>query len=233
MSERLGVILVAAGRSARMGFDKIWASLGGRPLVQHSLETLVRAPGVDDLVLVVAAEHLARARALCASLGLKARVCAGGERRRDSVAAGLATLPDVAWLAVHDAARPFVPAESIARGLEAARETGAAVAALPARDTIKRVVSGRVVETLPRAELWIVQTPQVFRASLLRDALTWTDDDVTDEAALVEAMGGLVTVFAGSDHNWKITTAGDLELAHALAARRAERMRRAHEGAYA
>jgi 2-C-methyl-D-erythritol 4-phosphate cytidylyltransferase len=121
---------------------------------------------------------------------------------------------------VHDAARPFISADLVARGLAAAQATGAAVAALPSTDTIKRVVGGVVVETLQREELWNVQTPQVFRSELLRVALDLPDRDITDEATLVERMGGRVQVFPGSDANWKITTPAHLDLARALIAAR-------------
>jgi len=142
-------------------------------------------------------------------------VCSGGRERRDSVAAGLDQLEACEWVVVHDAARPFVTGELIERGLQSARATGAAVAAVPARDTMKRVVDGSVLGTVPRQEIWSVQTPQVFRTNLLREALQSADQDITDEATLVERRGGEVRVFFGSEENWKITTPTDLELAAA------------------
>jgi 2-C-methyl-D-erythritol 4-phosphate cytidylyltransferase len=144
------------------------------------------------------------------------KVVAGGERRRDSVAAGLAALDDCEWIVVHDGARPFVTADLVVRGLANARETGAAIAALPTRDTIKRVDGLDVVETLSRAELWAVQTPQIFRRDLLAAALASTTADVTDEATLVERIGGAVRVFEGSAANFKITTPDDMEIARAM-----------------
>jgi 2-C-methyl-D-erythritol 4-phosphate cytidylyltransferase len=225
--ELLGAVVVAAGRSTRMGFDKLWADLGGRPVLAWSLAALSASASVDRLVVVTSDDRRDDAWRLVGRTvpaGLRGRVVPGGERRRDSVAAGLAALGECAWLLVHDAARPFLTEATIARGLDAMRMTGACVAALPARDTIKRVRADRtVVETPPREELWTVQTPQLFRRDLLLDALSATDDDATDEAALVERIGGTVRVFEGDTMAFKITTPDDLEIARALLAVRQRR----------
>jgi 2-C-methyl-D-erythritol 4-phosphate cytidylyltransferase len=218
--ERVGAVLVAAGRSTRMGFDKLWAVLENRPVVDWSLQAIAASRAVDRLVLVVARERLADAAVLIAPYELPAMAVPGGERRRDSVAAGVGVLADCGWVLVHDGARPFLTPELVRRGLDAARGTGAAVAAVPVRDTIKRVRGSVVVQTLARAELWAVQTPQVFRRDLLRDALGASDEDVTDEATLVERRGGTVHVFPGDGSNLKITMPEDLELARALIERR-------------
>ena len=218
--ERVGAVLVAAGRSTRMGFDKLWAELENRPVVDWSLQAIAASCAVDRLVLVVARERLADAALLIAPYELPAMAVPGGERRRDSVAAGVRVLADCRWVLVHDGARPFLTPELVRRGLDAARGTGAAVAAVPVRDTIKRVRGSVVVQTLARAELWAVQTPQVFRRDLLRDALGASDEDVTDEATLVERCGGAVRVFPGDGSNLKITMPEDLELARALIERR-------------
>jgi 2-C-methyl-D-erythritol 4-phosphate cytidylyltransferase len=225
--ELLGAVVVAAGRSTRMGFDKLWADLGGRPLLAWSLATLAASASVDRLVVVTSEDRHDDAWRLVGRTvpaRLRGRVVPGGERRRDSVAAGLAALGDCDWLLLHDAARPFLNEATIARGVDAVRLTGACVAALPARDTIKRVRADRtVVETPPREELWTVQTPQLFRRDLLLDALAATDDDVTDEAALVERLGGTVRVFEGDLMGFKITAPDDLEIARALLAVRQRR----------
>jgi 2-C-methyl-D-erythritol 4-phosphate cytidylyltransferase len=200
-----------------MGFDKLWTPLAGQLVIQYALDQLLASPLIDRIALVVARDRQPDAERLVQNCGDRVTLCLGGERRRDSVAAGLAALGDCGWVLVHDAARPFLQVDLIARGLEAARATGAAVAAIPARDTVKRVADGLVVETPPRAELWLVQTPQVFRHDLLCAALE-LPDDVTDEATLVERLGGRVRVFTGDDTNWKITTPADLRLAEALLA---------------
>src|SRR5688572_5961640 len=145
-----------------MGFDKIWAPLRNRPVLSYSLEVLAACSEIAEIALVVSPEMEQPARTLGEKFSRQVSVCLGGVERRDSVAAGRGLLPDCDWLLVHDAARPFLTVDLILRGLQAARETGAAIAALPARDTIKRVLAGLVVETLPRDELWCVQTPQIF-----------------------------------------------------------------------
>lgn len=219
----VGAIIVAAGTSKRAGFDKVFAALEGRPVLAHSLETLARAPSVDRIVLVLAhfnlhlGEQLARSR----DWGRPVTVCLGGQRRQDSVAAGLAALGATTWVLVHDAARPLVTVGMVERGLEAARETGAAIAAVPAVDTIKVVDAGRrVVATPDRASLWAVQTPQVFRYDLLADAYRAGGGEVTDDATLLERRGHVVKVYEGEPDNIKITLPGDLELAAFLLERR-------------
>jgi len=144
-------------------------------------------------------------------------VCLGGLRRQDSVAAGLRLLGDCGWVIIHDGARPLVTVALIERALAAARETGAAVPAVPVKDTIKAVDGeGFVRETLPRADLRAVQTPQVFRADIIRAAYQATTDDVTDDASLVERLGCRVKLFPGADDNIKITTPEDLLIAGVL-----------------
>jgi 2-C-methyl-D-erythritol 4-phosphate cytidylyltransferase len=204
------IVLVAAGASTRMGFDKLWADLEGKPLVAHALAA-ARQAGPTELVLVVAAERLEQARGLAAD----AHVVAGGARRRDSVAQGVAaTTAD--WITVHDAARALVPPHLFAAGLAAAGATGAAIPVLPMVDTIKQVENGRVRGTLPRVEYVRVQTPQVFRRDLLKRALASCDLDVTDEAALVERLGLPVATFPGHERAFKVTTPLDFELARTV-----------------
>ncbi len=204
------IILVAAGASTRMGFPKLWADVCGRPLLAHALQAAQAAPPTE-LVIVVAPDRLQAAR----SLAPYANVVPGGARRRDSVGAGLAA-SQAGWLAIHDAARALAPAELFARGLQAAQRTGAAIPAIPLKDTIKRVADSRVVATPPRSEHVLIQTPQVFRRDVLLRALALTDEDVTDEAALVEQLGIEVAVFEGDERAFKVTTPVDFALARAL-----------------
>jgi 2-C-methyl-D-erythritol 4-phosphate cytidylyltransferase len=204
------VVLVAAGASTRMGFPKLWADVCGQPLLAHAVAA-ASAANPAELVVVCAADRLAQVR----SLAPAACVVAGGARRRDSVAAGLwaSTAP---WLAVHDAARALAPAELYVRGLEAAQASGAAIPGVPLKDTIKRVSEAHVTHTPSRAEHVAVQTPQIFRRDVLERALALTDEDVTDEAALVEQLGIRVAVFEGDERAFKVTTPLDLALARAL-----------------
>jgi 2-C-methyl-D-erythritol 4-phosphate cytidylyltransferase len=204
----LAIVLVAAGQSTRMGFPKLWADLGGRSVVEHAVSAAC-AVGAREVVLVLSADRIAD----FTHPGV--RVVAGGARRRDSVAAGVAACR-CEWLAIHDAARALAPADLYQRGLQAAQPTGAAIPVVPLKDTIKRVADGLVVATPARAEHVVVQTPQVFRRDLLERALASSDRDVTDEAALLEQLGVAVATFAGDERALKITTPLDLALARAL-----------------
>ena len=207
------IVLVAAGASTRMGFPKLWADVGGQPLLAHAIAAATAA-GPVELIVVSAEDRLDEVRRLAPH----ATVIAGGARRRDSVAAGLAVCQVAQWVAVHDAARAFAPPELFLRGVQAAQASGAAIPALPLTDTIKRVAHGRVVATPSRAEHVAVQTPQIFRRDLLQQALALTDEDVTDEAALMERLGVAVAVFSGHERAFKVTTPLDLALARTLLA---------------
>jgi len=143
----------------------------------------------------------------------------GGERRRDSVRAGLDALADCDYVVVHDGARPLVTKALIDAALAGARETGAALCAVPVSDTVKRTDdAGLVRSTVSRAGLWLAQTPQAFRTELLLRAHEATEIDATDDAALVELLGEPVRVVMGSPRNLKVTTPADLRLAEALLA---------------
>jgi len=143
-------------------------------------------------------------------------VIAGGTRRQDSVRIGLDTLAEVdprcKWVMIHDGARPFVTAEILEEGLKTVQKQQAAVAAVPVKDTIKQVQNGRIYATLDRAQLWIVQTPQVFSFPLIQQAhhSSFAQEDVTDDATLLERMGHHVAIFPGAYTNIKITTLEDL-----------------------
>jgi len=220
--ESVGAIIAAAGRSGRMGGrDKLFAVVGGRPLLAHTLIAFDVCRGVDRVVLVLSPESMERGRELVAEAGFSkvAAVCQGGERRQDSVCNGLDALASCQWVVVHDGARPLVTAELIERGLEAAKETGAAIAALPIGDTIKEVEPpGLIGRTLSRGQLRAAQTPQVFRYDILRQAHQRAQGEATDDAALVEKLGYQVKVFEGSPRNIKVTTTADLVIVEALLA---------------
>jgi 2-C-methyl-D-erythritol 4-phosphate cytidylyltransferase len=217
---KVGVIIVAAGESLRMqGVDKILAPLGGKPVLAWSIETFEECPEVDRIILVNSEKHLGPVK--CLTVDHKwtkvADVCVGGQRRQDSVAAGLKMLGQCEWVIIHDGARPLVSRDIIERGLKAAKETGAAIAAVPVTDTIK--AAGKdltVIETPPRSHLWAVQTPQIFRFAIIEEAYRQAKGDVTDDAMLVENIGGKVKIYMGSYDNIKITTPYDLKVAELL-----------------
>ena len=212
------VILLAAGSSSRMGgADKLWADLGGAPLIARSLRTLAATRGVTRLVIVAPAERHAALLEIAAATSVDAVCVEGGARRQDSVAAGIAAAPDAAFYLVHDGARPLVSPEVVARVLAGARETGAAVPAVPVTDTIKRVDGGgRVEETVDRSSLRAVQTPQGFAGEVLRRAHAELHDEATDDASVVERLGLPVAVVEGDPANLKVTTPADLAVAGAL-----------------
>lgn len=219
----VGAIIVGAGRATRMGGqDKIFAPLAGRPLLAYSLSTFEASRFINFIAIVLSEENLPRGQALLREGRYRkvVAVCAGGERRQDSVRAGLAALPPCDYVAVHDAARPLVTTDLIRRGVESATAAGAAIAAMPVKDTIKRVDErGRVIETPPRDMLWAAQTPQIVAKETLERAFALADArglTVTDEAGLLEAAGLPVTVFAGSYDNIKVTTPEDLLIAASL-----------------
>lgn len=216
-------VLLAAGRSARMGGgDKLLAPLAGKPVLAHSLAALAACDDIAHVVVVTSpANRAAAARIARAHGGGKVRALAtGGAERQDSAAAGLAALPRAELVAVHDGARPLVEAADFSEGLRIARELGAAVAGAPLVDTVKRVdARERVLDTPPRAELRAVATPQVFcRDLLLRAHRAAAADGVsaTDDAALVERLGEPVAVYPSQRRNLKITTADDLLIAETL-----------------
>lgn len=218
-------ILVAAGRGERLGAarPKAFLELGGRSLLERSAAAFEAAAGVDGVVAVVPAEQAEEARRLLAACARLRAVVPGGERRQDSVQAGLAAAqagPDDVVL-IHDAARPFVEPALIESVAAAAREHGAALPVLALVDTVKRVRDGRVLETLDRDELFGAQTPQGFRLGLLRQALAAAAArglTLTDECLAVELDGQAVRAVPGSERNRKITTPADLEWARALLA---------------
>ena len=218
--EKVGAVIVAAGKSERMGdVDKMFASLGGEPLLLRTTRPFQQSPLIDQVVVVVSGEREIQCRHLVTGpqWSKVSDVCLGGRRRQDSVAEGLKRLANCDWAVIHDGARPLVTVELIERGLEAAKETGAAVAAVPVTDTIKvSDEDGNVRETPPRQNLWAVQTPQVFSIKIIRDAYQNADEDVTDSASLVERLGYRVKIFMGSDNNIKVTTPADLALAEIL-----------------
>jgi 2-C-methyl-D-erythritol 4-phosphate cytidylyltransferase len=212
-------VLVAAGRGERLGEDrpKAFARLGDLPLVAEPLRRLEESGAVDGIVVVAPPEWEEPTILLAEQIGAsKVSACVtGGASRAESVRAGLDEVPaDAAVVLVHDAARPFLPPEVIDRLLEALAEGfDGAVPGLPVSDTVKRTAAGGVVvETLPRADLAAVQTPQAFVASVLRSAFSASDalSLATDCASLVEAAGGRVKVVAGDERLLKVTTRADL-----------------------
>ena len=219
-SSNLGVVIVAAGSSQRMaGINKLFASLGGKPLLAWSVDTCQRYGLVQQIVLVLNDEDLARSQKLKIERGWsKVTLCPGGSRRQDSVREGLRHVRDCDWVMIHDGARPFLTLDLIRDGLKVVGKTEAAVAAVPVKDTIKLADDdGLIGETLQRDRLWAAQTPQIFSFNVITRAYGKLAEEVTDDAAAVERLGYVVQLYMGDYKNIKVTTTEDLALARIIA----------------
>lgn len=222
-------VIVAAGRATRMGagMDKLFLQVAGRPVLAHTWQRFEDAPSIHEVILVVRDGTQAAVAELAAQCGFRKphRLVVGGAERQDSVANGLAALaPGAEIVAIQDAARPCVTVELIEATIAAARETGAAIAAEPVRDTIKETADGTtVLRTLDRSRLWAAQTPQTFRVEIIRRALAEVRRRglmVTDDAAACEWIGQPVRLVPSPAPNPKITVPGDLPLIELLLAGR-------------
>jgi len=218
--QKVGAVIVAAGESQRMGgVDKLWALLGGKPVLARVADTFQNCSLIDQIVIILNEQNLKRGKQLVAEQGWSkiTDVCPGGKRRQDSVVAGLSRLRNCNWVVIHDGARPLVTVDLIKQGLVESKKTGAAVAAVPVTDTIKVAGDDRIVhQTPPRQNLWAVQTPQVFLLDIITEAYQQAKGEVTDDASLVEQSGYRVKLYMGSYDNIKITTPDDLALAEVL-----------------
>lgn len=216
-------ILLCAGRGERLGagLDKALTPLAGRPLFLWSLETLERSDAIHGIVVVGPVRPLEE-RLAADGLGARKVVAwtEGGRERQHSVARGLAALPaECTHVAIHDAARALVGAAVVSRVVGDALTHGAAIAAVPLADTLKRTSLETIETTVPRQGLWCAQTPQVFRRDWIEAAHAAAKTQATDDAALVESLGHPVRVTMGDPLNFKITTPQDLALAEAWLSR--------------
>jgi len=221
-----GAVIVAAGESKRMGGeDKLFALIGGEPLLARVIAAFNDCPAIEQIVVVIREEKLAEVRKMILGHDWSKEIdtCTGGARRQDSVKAGLDSLEKCEWVVIHDGARPLVTPDLIDTGLKTAKDTGVAVAAVPVTDTIKVAGGDRIVQYTPaRESLWAVQTPQVFRSDIINKAYRRLKEDVTDDASLVEKLGYEVKLYRGSYDNIKVTTPEDLALAEVLWRKRQE-----------
>jgi 2-C-methyl-D-erythritol 4-phosphate cytidylyltransferase len=209
--------------------DKIFAAVAGKPVLWQVLQIFQGCSVVDQAVVVLNEASVERGLRLVEEgrFSKVVAVCAGGQRRQDSVAEGLKRLDGCSWVVIHDGARPCLTVELVERGLEEARQTGAAIAAVPLKETVKVVDSEGVIASTPRREnLWAAQTPQIFRFDLITEAHRMVNGEVTDDASLVEALGHKVKVYMGSYDNIKVTTPEDLALAETILRMRNESRRR-------
>lgn len=228
-NQEVGVIIVAAGRGTRMGTkeSKQYLMLKSKPIIVHTLEKFYRHPLISQIVLVTGKADVVRCEDWIKQYGLqgKVQVVEGGNERQHSVYQGLLAI-SMPWVLVHDGVRPFVADEHITSCYAAAREYGAAVLAVPVKDTIKQVnEQGEVIGTPRRESLWAIQTPQAFRSSdLLRAHENASLEGFvgTDDAMLIERLGMQVKVVEGDYRNMKITTPEDLIYAEFITSRNSE-----------
>ena len=222
----LSAIIVAAGASERMGFDKVFAPLGGKPVIAHTIDAFERTNCVDEIVLVGRSDSLTELRKLLGPQSKVSDIVAGGAERQDSVRIGLQHVDTSAdFIAVHDAARPLITPEKIARVFEVCRQHGAAALAEPVTDTLKRADPDLIVtESVDRDQLFAMQTPQVFGRELLvkaYEAIGAKKASVTDEVSAVEQLGRKVVLVPNQDFNFKITYPRDFPLAEFVFSQRA------------
>lgn len=220
-------IIVAAGSSLRMGFDKLLAPLAGKPVIVHSVCAFEICPEVESIILVTKKERVEEFKKLLLKEKFRKvlKVIAGGAERHLSVWRGLKAMSaDTQFIAIHDGARPLTTPRLIADCLALARETGAACCAAQIPDTVKRADAEQFVsESVERSGLWAMQTPQIFSTTVILQAyanLIANKETVTDEVSAVQRLGKKISLLRNDDWNFKITLPRDLELAeHVLAAR--------------
>jgi 2-C-methyl-D-erythritol 4-phosphate cytidylyltransferase len=230
--ERVVALIVAGGdpsgrtEAATGGFDRIFANLGGQPVLAHTISTFEACTAVDEIIVVVSKANLQRAWRLAASQGWRkvTKIVPGGARRQDSVSHGLQAMGECGWVIIHDGARPFVTCHLIENCLATAYEVGAAIVAVPSREAVKMVNHAAMVRATPnRSDIWYVQTPQVFRTDLIVAAYRNAFGEVSDDSVLLERSGQPVKVCMGTYDNMKINDADDLILAQAILQKRARR----------
>lgn len=224
----LAAIIVAAGSSRRLGFDKLSTPIAGKPLIVHTVDAFEATKCVDEIVIVTRADRIEEFKAMVRTTGKVAAIVAGGEHRHNSVEAGLRHVNEnTRFVAVHDGARPLVTPGAIEQVFDLARKHDAASLAEAVRDTLKRVTSDLVVrESVDRNQVYAMQTPQVFERKLLEQAYAAVSKNgqlVTDEVSAVELLGRKVFLVPNDEVNFKITYPRDLDLAEAVLLQRGKR----------
>ena len=219
----LTAILVAAGSSQRMGFDKLFAAIAGKPVIAHTIRAFERANSVDGIVVVAREDRHDEIKTIVRDEKFqKVRsIMPGGKHRQDSVRAGLNHLdPVTRYVAVHDAARPLITPEKIDRVFQQCAHHGAAALAEPINDTLKRADSDLLVSSsVDRHQLYAMQTPQIFERQLIEEAYraVYAENiSVTDEVSAVERLGRKVVLVLNDDFNFKITYPRDLPVAELI-----------------
>ena len=225
----LTAIIVAAGSSRRIGFDKLFETIAGRPVIAHTIDAFELADSVAEIIVVTRKDRCNEIRKISRDQSFKKiqAIITGGEYRQDSVRAGLENLShDARYVAVHDAARPLVTPEQIERVFEQSQMHDAAALAEPVRDTLKYAdVDLVVTDSVNRHQLYAMQTPQIFKRGLIEEAYHAIAKGVlaTDEVSAVERLGRKVFLVPNDDINFKITYPRDLPLAEFVLNQRTQR----------
>ena len=228
-------IIVAAGSSRRMGSDKLFAALVGKPVIAHSIAAFDKSKEIRDIILVTREDRIEEMQAMVDAEKFRKvrKIIAGGEERHYSVWNGLqAVVATTRFIAIHDGARPLVTPEIIRECLALAKKEGAACLATPIPDTLKRADTDQLVtDSVERSGLWAMQTPQIFSRDLIFEAYAGVISKnklVTDEVSAVQGLGKKIALLRNEEWNFKITFPRDLELAEqVLALRRKKKTRKA------
>jgi 2-C-methyl-D-erythritol 4-phosphate cytidylyltransferase len=228
----VSAIIVAGGSSQRMGFDKLFAIIAGEPVIAHTIRAFEHATSISEIVVVAREERHDEIRKISRDTGFKKirSIVPGGERRQDSVRAGLDQIDrEAKYVAVHDAARPLITAEQIERAFDQCRVHGSAALAQPVNDTLKRADADLlVVGLVDRHQLYAMQTPQMFERKLIEDAYLGVyaeNASVTDEVSAVERLGHKIALVLHDDFNFKITYPRDLPVADFILCERVKKRR--------
>lgn len=220
--KKVYVIIPAAGSSSRMGKDKLIMELHGKPVLWHTLQAFESCDCIDGIVLVCRKMDQRKYAQLCADWGIEkvVSIVEGGATREHSVLNGiLACGKEVGYVAIHDAARPFVTKQVITRAVEQAKKDSAAAPAVPVKDSIQKMKNGKMMQNVAREQIVAVQTPQCFDIDLIRAALTKAIDSgaaITDDCGAVTALGQPISMTMGSYENIKITTPEDILIGEAI-----------------
>ena len=228
----LSAIIVAGGSSQRMGFDKLFVTIANEPVIAHAIRAFEGAKSVNEIIVVTREQRHDELQKITSGAGFRKirAIVPGGERRQDSVRAGLDRIDrDAKYVAVHDAARPLITRAQIELAVEQCRVHGAATLAQPVNDTLKRVDADLlVVGSVDRHQLYAMQTPQIFERRLIEDAYRRVYAEnilVTDEVSAVERLGQKIALVLNDDFNFKITYPHDLPVADFILRDRAKNAR--------
>lgn len=214
---KISAIIPAAGSGSRFSLqkNKLLENITGIPVIVHTLRVIASVDAINEIIICSSIDLIEKIQELIVNYNISKtiQVIEGGESRQESVFIGLKTLHNPDFVVIHDGARPFVSKEIIENTINTARQKGAATAAIPTKDTIKRVdnKTRQIIETLNRNELWNIQTPQVFKyQEILKAHQKFAGQKFTDDSALIEKMGISVFIETGSYKNIKITTLEDI-----------------------